>query len=117
MEPTTIQDDEITSNESSIQPIQPIEKPKNHKTPIIILSILLCISVIAACVFAYLYFSNNSGEGQEEPTETSQQTTLPTTEPAEESEINDQLLLKDLDEKIAILHNVTDTGRQFSSGY
>lgn len=108
MEPTTIQDDKITSNESSIQPIQPIEKPKNHKTPIIILSIILCISVIAACVFAYLYFSNNSGEGQGEPAGTSQQTTPPTTEPTEETEITDQSLKDDIDEKIAILLDIED---------
>lgn len=89
------------------------QKPKNNKLVIIVLSVLLAISLIAVGIFAYLYFSNQNS--QEQPTDDTSQITGSTPSNNEEVEITDELLINDLDEKIAILHDTDQTGSILTS--
>lgn len=82
-------------------PSESTKPAKSNKSLLVILIILLTISLCAAGVFAYLYFSNNA----QSPTVSN--TTSENTEPnatEEEVEITDTYVLRDLDEKMAILH-------------
>lgn len=87
----------------------PTEKPQKSSKPLIwVLSILAVIGIAAAGVFAYLYFTRPTTTPSEPPQDTSQET--PPEETAEETEITDTYILRDLDEKMAILHNTDETG-------
>ncbi|MBR2708942.1 hypothetical protein IKE98_01255 [Candidatus Saccharibacteria bacterium] len=93
---------------TSSQP-SPIDKPTKSSKPLIwILAILAVIAIAAAGVFAYLYFTKPTTPPSEPSEETSQET--PPEETAEETEITDTYILRDLDEKMAILHNTDETG-------
>lgn len=113
MDPSTIQNTISPMTPDSLKtPPQGAEKPKNHKVTIWALSILSIIATTAAGVFAYLYFTgqnaspapvvNNNGNTPEPVTE--------------EVEITDTYVLRDLDEKIAILFNTDDTSPTFATG-
>ena len=93
-------------------PSQNIEKPKNHKAIIWVLSILLIATIAATSVFAYLYFTNQKST----PTTSDNGGESGTTEPAEEVEITDADILSDLDTKIAILFGTDNTGSTFATG-
>ncbi|MBO4812564.1 hypothetical protein J5491_00195 [Candidatus Saccharibacteria bacterium] len=87
----------------------PTNKPARSKKPLIwLLAFLAIIGIVAAGIFAYLYFTKPTTQPTE-PTQGSNQETLPD-ETAEETEITDTYILRDLDEKIAILHNTEETG-------
>lgn len=92
----------------SSQPSQTNEPAKSSKPLICTLIILAVIAIAAAGVFAYLYFTKPTTPPSEPSEETSQET--PPEETAEETEITDTYILRDLDEKIAILHNTEETG-------
>ncbi|MBR2754017.1 hypothetical protein IKD82_02565 [Candidatus Saccharibacteria bacterium] len=87
---------------SSTPPIN-LSKPAKSSKPLIwCLAILATIGIVAAAVFAYLYFTtptspipndNQSSTTSEEPTTT------------EETEITDTYIIRDLSEKTDILHN------------
>ena len=76
--------------------------PKSQKPLIWCLGILTLISLVAAAVFAYLYFTA--------PQDTSSTPTISDSELSEEIEIEDTYILRDLDEKMAILHDAKETG-------
>lgn len=79
----------------------PANPPKQtNKALIIILSILLALSLGVAAVFAYLYFSNNI----QNTSTTAPAPETPVSDETEEVEITDTYVLRDLDEKMAILH-------------
>lgn len=78
----------------------PAGPAKSNKALIVILSIFLVLSLGAAAAFAYLYFSNNT---QNTPTSTPTPET-PVSDETEEVEITDTYVLRDLDEKMAVLH-------------
>ena len=100
---------------STPTPLQAEEKPKNQKRSIIILSVIAGIFLIATGIFAFLYFSNNSG-GEEPQEESSEDTQEIVADETEEIEITDQLLKNDLDEKIAILHDTPQTSATINKG-
>ena len=82
--------------------------PKSQKPLIWCLGILALISLIAAAVFAYLYFSA--------PQNTSSTPTTSESELSEEIEIKDTYILRDLDEKMSILHDAKETGALMKKG-
>ena len=93
-------------------PTQFPEKPKKQKTLIIILSVFLVFALVAAGVFAYLYFSNQGNTNQDDSNQTQTDTTSDTQEPMvadEEVEITDPNVIQELDQKIAILHGTEKT--------
>lgn len=121
MEPNAQNDEAPQSNDivSSDKFVKaPLEAPKDKsidealkssKAKIWCLAIVAVIAVTAAIVFAYLYFANagNSGQPQPQPQSQSQSTSTPTTtDPNTQGEvkITDTYILRDLDEKISILH-------------
>ena len=82
---------------------------KPSRAPIWCLGIIAIISITAAAIFAYLYFTYPA------PTPAPQNNCLSPAQPAEptsddEVEITDTNLLQELDRKMAILHNTTETG-------
>ncbi len=93
----------------SSQLSQTNEPAKSSKPLICTLIILVVIAIAAAGVFAYLYFTKPTTPPSEPSEETSQET--PPEETAEETEITDTYILRDLDEKMAILHRTEETGR------
>ena len=103
------------------EPIQPTSqsdpKPTKSSKPVIwCLAILATIGIVAAIIFAYLYFTTPTNPSPA-PTNPSTSTTEPTTEPTdEEVEITDTYILKDLNEKIAILHDTTQTDSTIDKG-
>lgn len=90
----------------------PAEPTKSNKALIVILSIFLVLSLGAAAAFAYLYFSNNT---QNTPTSTPTPET-PVSGETKEVEITDTYVLRDLDEKMAILHRTSETGQEINKG-
>lgn len=76
------------------------------------LGILAIIGIVAAAVFAYLYFTTPTTTPTPNNGQSSTTPDTPTT--TEETEITDTLLKKDLDEKIAIIHDTTETGPFFT---
>lgn len=82
--------------------------PKSQKPLIWCLGILALIGLVAAAVFAYLYFTA--------PQETSSTPTISDSELSEEIEIEDTYILRDLDEKMAILHDTKETGALMKKG-
>lgn len=87
-----------------------LTKSKSSKSLTWCFAILAIIGIAAAAVFAYLYFTS--------PTTSPTPTPAPVgPEIAEEIEITDTLLKKDLDEKIAILHGVYSTEPTFMTGH
>ena len=104
----------ITQTEEVLETPKPqpdLKKPANKKRKIIIwiLSTFALLCAAAAGVFAYLYFTNSSAPETEAPEDTTiDAETLETTD--EEVEITDTYIKRDLDEKIAILYNTTQTG-------
>ena len=82
-------------------------KKSHNKTIIILLSIFSIIATAAAIVFGVMYFTNQKPTDQSTP-ETSVQEEE-TEQAAEETEITDETLKKDLDEKISILFNTDFT--------
>ena len=112
MDPSTIQNTISPMTPEGLNtPPQVTSKPKNHKATIWALSILAIIALAAAGVFAYLYFTNQN------PTpETVVKNDEDTPEPTEEVEITDTYTLRDLDEKIAILHDTSETGPTIGKG-
>ena len=86
----------------------PTPPPKNHKKLLWILGIALILAIATAITFAVLYFtkpipeqsSNEAPTSEEEP---------PVSTDSEEVEITDTYVIRDLDEKMSILHNVTET--------
>ena len=83
-------------------------KKSHNKTIIILLSIFSIIATAAAVVFGVMYFTNQKPTDQPTP-ETSVQEEE-TEQAAEETEITDENLKKDLDEKISILYNISLCG-------
>ena len=90
--------------------------PKSQKPLIWCLGILALIGLVAAAVFAYLYFTTSTSNPA--PTPNNNQSSNASEEPTitEETEITDTLLKKDLDKKIAILFNVDNTDPTFATG-
>ncbi len=82
--------------------------PKSQKHLIWCLGILALIGLVAAAVFAYLYFTA--------PQDTSSTPTTSDSELSEEIEIKDTYILRDLDEKMAILHDTKETGALMKKG-
>ena len=110
----------------SVEPIDahkpaPQPEPKSAKSnkPLIwCLAILAIIGIVAAIVFAYLYFTSPVPAPTPAPSNNQSSTTSDEPTTTEETEITDTLLKKDLDEKIAILHgtNQTDSPLFFRAG-
>lgn len=107
---------EISANNNANEPapaapIAPASKPKTNKALVWCLSILVIISLAAAGAFAYLYFSNANTQNQAQSggTETGSDSIVDTSD--EEVEITDVDIIQDLDEKIAILHDVSTTDK------
>lgn len=88
-------------------------KKSHNKTIIILLSIFSIIATAAAVVFGVMYFTNQKPTDQPTP-ETSVQEEE-TEQAAEETEITDENLKKDLDEKISILFNTDFTGASLTA--
>ena len=82
--------------------------PKSQKPLVWCLGILTLISLVAAAVFAYLYFSA--------PQNTSRTPTTSESELSEEIEIKDTYILRDLNEKMSILHDTRETGALMKKG-
>ena len=82
--------------------------PKSQKPLTWCLGILALISLVAAAVFAYLYFSA--------PQNTSSTSSSPKSGLSEEIEIKDTYILRDLDEKMSILHDTRETGALMKKG-
>lgn len=81
---------------------------KKSKAVVWLLSFLLILAIAAAAVFAYFYFNNQTS--QPTPQGGSSETTpSEETESDEEVVITDTYILRDLDEKMAILHISTST--------
>lgn len=108
-------------NQTTVEPVSPApvtpapstdpKKPKGLITTTIILAIL----AIAGVAFGiYGMFFKTQPNSQPEPNQTSNNTEEPTEEPTttknEETEITDTYILRDLDEKIALLHFTNQTG-------
>ena len=103
-------------SDSTPLPTDPLlPKPKNLKPLVIILSILFVVALVVAAVFAYLYFSSDSTPAPNPETHQTDENKTEETSPEEETEITDAYIIRDLDEKIAILHNITETGAQFAT--
>ncbi|MBR3137851.1 hypothetical protein IKG41_00690 [Candidatus Saccharibacteria bacterium] len=112
-----------TSTAEPVSPTQPIKsepiKPNpitSSKTLIWCLSILAIIGIVAAVVFAYLYFTVPTALPAS-PTSDNQSSTSTESETDEEVAITDPLVKKDLDEKVAILHGVLSTEPTFASQF
>ena len=82
----------------------PVPTPKNNKKTLWILSVVLILVIAAAIVFAILYFTKSSPEQPATETPTSEEEP-PVSTDSEEVEITDTYVIRDLDEKIAILHD------------
>ena len=124
---TTPEEASPSSLSNDMTPSQPVKNradtgdiilgpPKSQKPLIWCLGILALISLIAAAVFAYLYFATSTSNPA--PTPNNNQSSTASEEPTttEETEITDTLLKKDLDKKIAILFNVDNTDPTFATG-
>lgn len=111
----------------TIEPIAPTASNENHpqadpqptkspKATIWCLAILATIAVITAIVFAVLYFTKptNTASTSQDNTPAPTQPTEPT-EPAQDEEIiiSDTYVLRELDGKMAIIHDTTETGPFF----
>ena len=91
----------------------PTPPPKNHKKLLWVLGIALVLAITAAITFAVLYFTKPAPAQPPVEPPTSEEEP-PVSTDSEEVEITDTYILRDLDEKIAILHNITEKGTLFS---
>lgn len=91
----------------------PTPPPKNHKKLLWILGIALILAIATAITFAVLYFTKPTPEQPSNEAPTSEEEP-PVSTDSEEVEITDTLLKQDLDEKIAILHAITEKGTLFT---
>ena len=90
--------------------IQPVEsKSKTSKSLTWCLAILAVVSIVAAVIFGYLYFTSPAPSPT--PTPAPNQTSTST----EEIDLTDTLLKRDLDRKIATLHYVSSTEPTFTT--
>lgn len=82
------------------------------------LAILAIVGIIAAGIFAYLYFTTPASDPSPAPTPENTPTSDITdeSETTEEIEITDLAVIDDLDKKIAILFNTDNTDRTFKTG-
>ena len=85
----------------------PTPPPKDNKKVLWVLGIALVLVIAAAIIFAILYFTKPSSEQPTAETPTSEEEP-PVSTDSEEVEITDTYVLRDLDEKMSILHNVTE---------
>lgn len=91
--------------------LEPIPQPtKSSKSAIWCLVILAIVGIVAATVFAYLYFTTPTIAPTSAPNNNQSSTTPDEPTTTGETEITDTYVLRDLDNKIAILHNTTETG-------
>lgn len=118
---TTNENKPEDTSQTTVEPVSPApvtpapstdpKKPKGLITTTIILAIL----ALAGVAFGiYGMFFKTQPNSQPEPNQTSNNTEEPTEEPTittnEETEITDTYILRDLDEKIALLHFTNQTG-------
>ena len=89
-------------------------KPKSYKGLTVALSLLCILATVAASVFGFLYFTNNSPSN--ENTNNQANITEPTESTDEEVAITDTYVLRDLDEKIAVLLGGKLNDRQITVG-
>ena len=108
----TPQDQVAPTTMGGVNQTPQIEKPKKSSKALIwVLAILAVISIAAAGVFAYLYFTTPTAPAPVPEEDTSKET--PAEETAEETEITDAKTKQNLDNQIAILYDVKEQGPHF----